>query len=185
MRSRTRGESFRRCALVAAALLLCGACVNQGGKTIDWDLSSSHTSEDVGWPEDRDAATQVAFEDVESVNLTFPGGLTLEADDEVLRVWAERVGDEIVLVQVDFEIQTPEDALERAKDLAEEWDVDTEPLDEWFDQIPELDAGAEVSHNALALGEETAGVKPQIEILYSFNDERPSVVTAVMNWVDG
>ena len=169
--------------MVVVSVLLAG-CMNEETKAISWDLSSSHTLEDVGWPDDRDASTQIAFEDIESVDVTFPGDLTIEAGDEVHRIWVERDDNEVVLVQIDFENQTAEDALDRAKDLADAWDIPTEPLDEWFDEIPAQEGGAEVSHNALAPGEAIDGIKPEVHVLYSFNDELPASVGLVVNWLD-
>ena len=153
-------------------------------KTVDWDLSSSHTMEDVGWPEDRLASRQIAVEPIESLNVTFPGGLSYQGADDVKRVWLVREGNIVYLVQIDFEPQTLDDAYERAKQLSAEWDLDTDELTHWDDREAASPDDEPLEESGVAEGKKisSANAHPYVEISYSFDDERPALVSLAMVW---
>lgn len=172
--------------LAAAVACLTVACTPEEPAVIDWDLSDSHTAEDVGWPNE---LSMTEFSPVASVRIRLPGDRMFQAGDEVHDVTLEREGDLVTLVQVDFEPQTAEDAYERAVILAEEWGLRRAGLDKWFRQRMAGRAAGHEDVTSTSLATAPAGQRlgpegPSVsaEIRYSFNDERPSLVSLQFFW---
>jgi hypothetical protein len=122
------------CAALAAAATACGNDENSSGgdQMIDWDLSSSHTIEDVDWP--RNDLSAVVVDPVESVLIRLPAGRRFSADGKVVHdVSLERRGRTVQTVQIDSHPRSNDEARRLAFRWAKEWGLPTEPLADWGD----------------------------------------------------
>jgi hypothetical protein len=121
------------CCAMLAAVPGCGdddSSSDGGGMTIDWDLSASHTIEDVNWP--RDDLSAVVLDPVDSVSIRLPEGRRFEGDGELVHdVSLERRGRTVQTVQIDSHPTPDDDVYRLAVRWAEEWDLPTEPLAAW------------------------------------------------------
>jgi hypothetical protein len=126
--------------LFCCALLACAGCGDGDGDSgdgdtgdsamIDWDLSGSHTTDDVDWP--RGDLSAVVLDPVESVSIRLPKGRRFEGDGEVVHdVSLERRGDSVQTVQVDSYPRASDEAYRLALSWADEWGLPTEPLASW------------------------------------------------------
>ena len=174
-------------ALLLAALTL-GACGTQAeeASVIDWDLSRSHTVEDVGWPTETSAAS---IEPVDSVRIRLPGGRVVQAGDEVHDVTMDRSGDLVSSIKVDFDPLGTEDAYRVAMSLVEEWGLPREPIEEWHDAraAGRASGSEDLTSTALSTAESGArtgpgGPVPSLQLRYSFVDERPTIVSLQFFW---
>jgi hypothetical protein len=171
--------------LLATGLALsgCGGDDESGGemKRIDWDLSKSHTTADVDWPNPDLEATEIS--PVGSVRIRMPGGQAFSAGDGVVHdVTLERRGDEVITVQIDSHPRTHADAYDLAVEWAKPWGVPTKPLDDWrrgvdSDGDPTVEA---IAPDAPVGGPD--GPEPTVQIRKSFDDERPSLVSLQFLW---
>lgn len=172
---------------MASMAVLATACNGDGeARVIDWDLSSSHTAADVGWAGGLDTRE---ISPVSSLRISLPEGRVLRAGDEVHDVTLERDGDLVRLIMVDFEKSTTEDAYRRAVRLAEEWGLRRDKLDEW---VAKRRAQRAQGEEDLSLrGGATAppgttigpgGPAVSVEIRYSFDDAKPSIVSLELVW---
>lgn len=149
---------------------------------IDWDLSERPTVDDVDWP--KPGQSVVEFEPVDSVAIKLPEGLEFRAGEIVKRVFVEREGDRVTLVRVHSDPSEPEDAYRVARDWAGDFDLPLEPLDKWIRER-RSGAGDERSKALTTARGETIGPQgpaPSLEILYSFDRERPSYVSLALFW---
>ena len=167
-----------------AALFLCGGCMNDDPMTVDWDLSSSHTLDDVDWPADQRDSTATAFEDLSGATIELPGGERFEAGEEVEAILLERDGPNVTLAQINFEKQSLEGARDRARALAEEWDLPIEPLDPWYEEQIEEHGGTDVTEPVQLIGPKGDGVQISADIRYSFNEAEPARVSLTVFWLD-
>jgi hypothetical protein len=176
-----------RLSMLAACLLLaltgCGGsdtASGDGGDMIDWDLSSSHTVDDVDWPKPDLSAVEIS--PVESVRIELPDGRAFEAEEGVVHdVTLDRRDRVVRNVQIDSHPRSEEDAHELAVRWAEEWDLSREPLDRWRDgetKTPVITS----ARPAERIGE--SGPVPALEIRNSFVDERPALVSVQFYWPD-
>ena len=177
--------------LMALCLLLGGfvaagsGCGRADNVRIEWDLSQSHNLDDVQWPPERRNVSTFAHESVESALITFPGQRVLRAERDVGRVMLTRNGDVVQHVQVVFKPQTLQEALARAKGLAAEWSLPTEPLQTWYEQQMAEHGGRDVTKPALTIGQRAGApddFTPEVQIRYSFNKQRPAVVYLTVLW---
>ena len=100
--------------------------------TIDWNLSASHTIEDVNWP--RDDLSAVVLDPVDRVSIRLPEGRRFAGDGELVHdVSLERRGRTVQTVQIDSYPKPDDDAYRLAVRWAEEWGLPTEPLTAWRD----------------------------------------------------
>ena len=174
-------------ALAAALAAVLAACGGQGKpKVIDWDLSSSHTAADVGWPHDLEL---YFLEPVSSVRIALPEGRVFRGGDDVLAVKLSREGDEVRDIQIDYEPATTEDAYRRAISLATEWGLERDKLDEWIAERRAQRARGEenTSSRGLASAPGTATIGPDgpfvvIATRYSFDDSKPVIVALAFYW---
>lgn len=166
---------------------------------IDWDLSNSHRTEDVGWEltaEQRDDPGLDArqIESVASVRIALPEGRVFEAGDEVHDVFLGRQGDLLDELSVVFDNQTAEGTYERATALAREWGLDSGNIDEWFsdakgktgDDAADVDVSKAFA-SAPGSDLEAGRIGPEgpvvtVQILYSFDDELPFLVSFELLW---
>jgi hypothetical protein len=172
----TRG---RLLATLAGLALLAPGCGGDHGKMIDWDLSASHTTKDVGWP--KPDLTAVEISPVESLRIRFPEGRELtEKDGLVHDVTMDREGDEVTGLNVDSQPKTADDAYELALRWAREWDLPTEPIERWHERGVAGSTASTGSKPGSRLGEH--GPQPALQIRHSFDDERPSLVSLEFDW---
>jgi hypothetical protein len=117
-----------------AALLVSCADGEAGGDAdgairIDWDLRRGHSVADVGWG-DPDLSAR-SLDDVAAVTLRLPAGLTFSAGDEVARVFTDRRGGQVGLVDVVSEPRPVDEATELARTWARRLKLPSAPLDRW------------------------------------------------------
>ena len=174
-----------RLSMLAACLLLaltgCGGsdtASGDGGDMIDWDLSSSHTVDDVDWPKPDLSAVEIS--PVESVRIELPEGRAFVAGEGVVHdVTLDRRDRVVRNVQIDSHPRSEEDAHELAVRWAEEWGLSREPLDRWRDgetKTPVITSARREER----IGE--SGPVPALEIRNSFVDERPALVSLQFYW---
>jgi hypothetical protein len=177
---------MRRTSTLAACLLLaltgCGGSDTAEGDEamIDWDLSQSHTMDDVDWPKPDLSAVEIS--PVEQVRIELPEGRSFESDgDTVHDITLDRRGRTVRNVQIDSHPRSAADAHELAVQWAEEWDLSREPLDRWRDgatKTPAITSGRPVE----SIGDD--GPIPIVEIRNSFQDENPALVSLQFYWPD-
>jgi hypothetical protein len=176
---------LRSSALVACLLLAltgCGGSESAEGDEamIDWDLSQSHTMDDVDWPKPDLSAVEIS--PVEQVRIELPEGRSFESDGDVVHDITLDRRDRIVRnVQIDSHPRSAADAHELAVRWAEEWELSRVPLDRWRDgdaKTPAITSGRPVER----IGE--GGPVPVVEIRNSFQDEAPALVSLQFYWPD-
>jgi hypothetical protein len=134
---------MRRLLLLAVALLAAGCqagSASGGGEDVErvWDLRTSHTVADVGWPEGHEASEYIVEPGGEPVRVLLPGGLEVT---EAQRLFARLApGDRpdpedpgatpLESVGLAFPNEDPDAALQRARELAAVWGVDVSALEE-------------------------------------------------------
>jgi hypothetical protein len=177
---------MRRTSALVACLLLalagCGGSESAEGDDamIDWDLSRSHTMDDVDWPKPDLSAVEIS--PVEQVRIGLPDGRSFESDGETVHdITLDRRGNTVRNVQIDSHPRGEEDAHALAVRWAEEWDLSSVPLDRWRDgaaKTPAITSGRPGER----IG--TEGPVPAVEIRNSFEDERPALVSLQFYWPD-
>jgi hypothetical protein len=175
---------MRRTSALVACLLLaltgCGGSESAEGDEamIDWDLSQSHTMDDVDWPKPDLSAVEIS--PVEQVRIELPDGRSFESDgDTVHDITLDRRGRTVRNVQIDSHPRSKADAHELAVQWAEEWDLSSIPLDRWRDgetKTPAITSGRPVER----IGD--GGPVPIVEIRNSFQDENPALVSLQFYW---
>jgi hypothetical protein len=176
-----------RISVLAACLLLalsgCGGSDTASGDEdamIDWDLSSSHTVDDVDWPKPDLSAVEIS--PVESVRIELPEGRSFEAEEGVVHdVTLDRRDRVLRNVQIDSHPRSEADAHELAVSWAEEWDLSREPLDRWRDGAAKTPAITS-ARPAERIGDD--GPVPVVEIRNSFQDDNPALVSLQFYWPD-
>ncbi len=172
-------------ALVACALLAPVGCDDSepasGDDTvIDWNLTRSHTVDDVDWPKPELSAVEIS--PVGSVRIQLPEGRSFTSDGGVVHDITLDRRDRVVRgVQIDSHPRSDKDAHELAVRWATEWDLSREPLDRWRNgdtKTPVITS----SRRTERIGED--GPLPTVEIRKSFVDERPALVSLQFYWPD-
>jgi hypothetical protein len=172
-------------ALLACAVLAPVGCSDSepasGDDTvIDWNLSRSHTIDDVEWPKPDLSAVEIS--PVGSVRIELPEGRSFTSDGDVVHDITLDRRDHIVRgVQIDSHPRSDADAHELAVRWATDWDLSREPLDRWRDGATKTPVITS-SRRAERLGED--GPLPTVEIRKSFVDERPALVSLQFYWPD-
>ena len=168
-------------ACAAIALTGCGGSEPASGDDdamIDWDLSRSHTVDDVDWPKPDLSAVEIS--PVEAVRIELPEGRTFEAESGVVHdVTMDRRDRVVRNVQIDSHPLSATDAHELAVRWAEQWGLSREPLDRWRDgetKTPVITSARPEDR----IGE--SGPVPALEIRNSFRDERPALVSIQFYW---
>ena len=175
---------MRPASVLVACLLLaltgCGGSESAEGDEamIDWDLSHSHTMDDVDWPKPDLSAVEIS--PVEQVRIALPEGRAFESGGDVVHDITLDRRDRIVRnVQIDSHPRSAADAHELAVRWAEEWDLSREPLDRWRDgaaKTPAITSGRPVER----IG--AGGPVPAVEIRSSFQDDKPALVSLQFYW---
>jgi len=189
---------------VGLAALACLAVAGCGGEEeaeqramrIDWDLSAEHTLDQVAWPREDLDITTTSVEPLESVRIALPGGQVLRMDDHAKRVILYRPLEgagpvpqpegTVSNVQVYGEPMTADDAYRRALAYVEQFDLPRPILENWrerrkrgVDPVTDRTGIGTADHRQLGGG---GGPIPFVEMLYSFNDERPWAVMVQVSW---
>jgi hypothetical protein len=168
------------CATLAAAG--CGGSESESseGTLIDWDVSTSHTTDDVDWPKPDLSAVEIS--PVESVRIRLPAGRRFAGGRELVHdVTLDRRGDLVRGLQVDSHPRTRDQAYELAGRRADEWNLSRKPFDEWREgarKTPVLSTARQGER----IGD--TGPIPTVEIRHSFEDERPALVSLQLYWPD-
>lgn len=153
----------RAAALVLAALCVLLAACGQGDDvtTVDWDLSGSHTLDDVRWPEDtRDlTATEVRPEGEIRIRLPDDQEITA-ADGEIRRISLTREGDVVTLVSLTSEFGSRADAVRLARKWAGQFSLPTEQIEAFAGDEQRMDALASAPREAQLGGPD--GPIPQV-----------------------
>jgi hypothetical protein len=171
-------------ALVAAALALAGCGGDGDGSDggsknattmIDWDLSHSHTTADVDWPQpDLDAAS---IKPDGAVRIKLPGGREFTARaGEVHEVFLRRRGETLVEVQLNGPSSSVEDAHAAAAGWADDWDLPQKPLDDFVKGGPE-------APNAQSSAPAKDGFAVAVKLLGGFGSERTAAAAFQFGWV--
>ena len=175
---------MRRTSALVACLLLaltgCGGSESAEGDEamIDWDLSQSHTMDDVDWPKPDLSAVEIS--PVEQVRIALPEERAFESDGDVVHdITLDRRDRTVRNVQIDSYPRSEEDAHALAVRWADEWGLSREPLDRWRDgaaKTPAITSG----RPAERIGED--GPVPVVEIRNSFQDDNPALVSLQFYW---
>ena len=97
---------------------------------IDWNLSRSHTVDDVDWPKPGQSAVEIS--PVEQVRIELPEGRSFESDGDVVHdITLDRRERIVRNVQIDSHPRSAADAHELAVRWAQDWGLSREPLDRW------------------------------------------------------
>jgi hypothetical protein len=177
---------LRISALVACAVLAPVACndsepASGDENVIDWNLSRSHTIDDVEWPKPDLSAVEIS--PVGSVRIQLPEGRSFTSDGEVVHDITLDRRDRIVRgVQIDSHPRSDADAHELAVRWATDWNLSREPLDRWRDGKTKTPVITSSSRRTERIGED--GPLPTVEIRKSFEDERPALVSLQFYWPD-
>jgi hypothetical protein len=177
---------LRISALVACAVLAPVACndsepASGDENVIDWNLSRSHTIDDVEWPKPDLSAVEIS--PVGSVRIQLPDGRSFTSDGEVVHDITLDRRDRIVRgVQIDSHPRSDADAHELAVRWATEWNLSREPLDRWRDGKTKTPVITSSSRRTERVGAD--GPLPTVEIRKSFEDERPALVSLQFYWPD-
>ena len=173
-------------ALAASVMLALAACggsdpgSDDDATMIDWDLTDSHTVDDVDWPKPDLSAVEIA--PVSSVKIALPEGRAFSEDGELVHdVTLDRREDVVRNLQIDSHPRSREEAHQLAVRWAGDWGLSREPLDEWRDgdtKTPVITS----SPIEQRLGE--TGPLPTVEIRNSFRDDRPAMVSLQFYWPD-
>lgn len=176
----------RSSALVACLLLAltgCGGSDTASGDDeamIDWNLSETHTTEDVDWPKPDLSAVEIS--PVGQVRIELPEGRSFESDgDTVHDITLNRRERTVRNVQIDSHPRSEEEAHALAVRWAEQWGLSREPLDRWRDgatKTPAITSGRPVDR----IGD--GGPVPAVEIRNSFQDDKPALVSLQFYWPD-
>jgi hypothetical protein len=152
---------------------------------IDWNLAEPPTTASVDWPKPDQSV--VSLEPVEEVRLRLPDGSTFEADRDLKRVFLEREDDAVTMVAVYSDSLGVDAGYRLARDWAERFELPTAPLDTWRSEVTSGKEPAERNNRALTsatiddrIGED--GPVPSVNILYSFDEEKPATVTVELFW---
>ena len=177
---------LRTIALVACLVPVLSACGGSNSDAeagdeavIDWNLSQSHTVDDVDWPKPDQSAVEIS--PVEEVRIELPEGRSFDSDGEVVHdVTLDRRERIVRNVQIDSHPRSAEDAHALAVRWAEEWGLSREPLDRWRDngKTPAITSAP----GGKRIGD--AGPVPTVEIRNSFEDESPALVSLSFYWPD-
>jgi len=163
---------------VAVVLLLAGCGSDEGTPMkLDWELSKSHTMQDVDWP---DASTNaIELRPIASVRIGISGGRELHETGGIRRVAVDRHGERISDVALYSEPATVGDAYELALRWCREWKLPTTTIDDWHAAGGKT-FNMEAYDPKAKLGPNDPSVS--IKVLYSFDDDRPVIMSLSFFW---
>jgi len=171
---------------LALGTVLMTSCRGQEPARVDWDLSTGHTVADVDFPRPDLTSTEVA--PIESARIRLPGGRVFTGGEELERIFLTREGNQITEMLINTKPMTTDEAYQLAVRRAGEWGLPREPLDKWHSERlaqrqrgeENLDSTVQSSRSGANVGE--GGPVPSLEILASFVDDKPSIVSVSFFW---
>lgn len=194
------GRGLRSAGLVlvtAVLALVLGACTggdtgkraggvptSSGGPvraTVHWDLRHGHSAEDVKWR----GPSWVDLDGGVQMKLQLPGGTFQDRFDRFAAENANGQIDDIIIYYPGAKLAP---AYARARRLAQQWGIDTHPLDTWYATQKVRPSGPEDQADALAPGVKPTGPGgpiPTVQIIYSFDDANPNIVKLEFFWKQG
>jgi hypothetical protein len=147
---------------------------------IDWNLSRSHTVDDVEWPKPELSAVEIS--PVDSVRIRLPGGRSFASDGDVVHdITLDRRERIVREVQIDSHPRRADEAHELAVRWAGDWGLSREPLDRWREGDAKTPVITSLRREE-RLGED--GPLPTVEIRRSFIEELPALVSLEFYWPD-
>jgi hypothetical protein len=153
-------------------------------KTLSWDLSRGRSLGRVRWP-----AQGTMFQMTRGVqaNVALAPGKAFRG--RVEKVMGLREGGNIRQLNLFYPASTTDEGYQRAKSVAKAWGIKPENLDKWHQRRKKQRAAGKEdlsdtaftgSYDGKRLGE--SGPKPAVEVLNSFDKERPVVVSLTFLW---
>jgi hypothetical protein len=167
-----------RAGVVALALLLAGCGADSGEPMkIDWDLSRSHTMNDVAWPDP--SADSIELRPIASARIRFSDDREINETSAIRRVAVDREGQQIAELAIYSTPATVEDAYRLALRWCKLWKLPTTTIDEWH-------AGGGEHFNVAAYNpRQQLGPnhpEPSVKVLSSFDDDRPVIMSLQFFW---
>jgi len=160
---------------------------------LDWDLTESHTPADIGW--DRRLSAD-RIESVASIRIAFADGNVFEATSGISSVYRFSPEDVVDEIYIHFDDGTAEDVYARARALIDEWGlINDDAIERWYGEAAGTTGVAasevtvsQVFADRVGTIEETrigtGGPLPSLEILYSYDDDKPFLVAFGLYWPD-
>jgi hypothetical protein len=171
-------------AILTLLLAFAGACGGDEDVTVDWDLRRSHTIDDVRWPEDQRDLSAAQVEPEGDVRIRLRAGTFAAPGGAIARInlgrgdARSRDVDEVLLTSTP---RTTDEAATLAREWARQWNLPTEPIDDWARKAAR-DPKA-TAFTGSGLRGKPGEALPEVELRYSFDDERPTVVGMQFLWV--
>jgi len=141
---------------------------------------------DVHWPaKDRDL-NSIEIQPVGAVHIRFPGGHAFTAADGIERIGLDRQGNSVSDVAIFSGPRTTEEAYRLAITWISAWNLPRKSIDEWYRQQHGPVKDRTASPQSIAPPGQTVGPhgpEPSLELLDSFQDARPLVVSLDFFWV--
>jgi len=152
---------------------------------IDWDVSRSHTMDDVHWLAKYRDLSSIEIQPVGAVHIRFPGGQAFTATDGIESIGLDREGNSVIDVSIFSGPRTTEEAYRLAITWISAFKLPRKPIDEWYAQ----QHGPVQHRTATPLTYTPAGQtvgphgpEPSLKLLDSFQDARPLVVSLDFFW---
>jgi hypothetical protein len=164
---------------VALALLMtgCGSPDYGPAKTLDWDLATSHTMNDVDWPDP--SAEFVELRPIASLTIALSDGRQVNETSAIRRIDIERIKQQVTELDIFAEPATVDEAYERALRWCKAYKLDIPALEEWH-------AGAGQKYGTVTKGAGTTVGSPDPSIAInasdSFDPDRPVIMALVLFW---
>jgi len=167
-----------RAGVVALGLLLAGCGADSGEPMkIDWDLSRSHTMQDVAWPDP--STDSIELGPIASARIRFSDDREVDETSAIRRVAVDREGQRIAELAIYTTPATVADAYRLALRWCRQWALPTTTIDEWH-------AAGGGHFNVTAYNpEQKLGPnhpEPSVKVLSSFDDDRPVVMSLQFFW---
>jgi hypothetical protein len=173
-----------RAVVGCVALALLAAACGDGGDgaavKIDWDLSTSHTMADTGWPKEHLKLDAVDLNPVDSVRIRFSGDRELVEPDGIRRVGLSRDRQQLTELSIHSEPLTVDGAYRLALRWCREWKLPTKPIDDWH-----ASGGKNFNTEAYNPRQKVGPDEPEpsVKLGSSFEDEpRTTLVRLIFFW---
>lgn len=137
-------------------------------KKIEWNLSKSHTSQDVGWPADN-TSDFYALQGEFLVTLKLPGDKVFSERVTLINFYRSE-GELLSSIHLHINKQDTDEVYRKAQSLVEYWQLNKESLNDWYRRRKQNER--ELDDRFQTLGNDLRPAR-SLEILHSFNDEKP------------
>ncbi|HUC20734.1 MAG TPA: hypothetical protein VMR98_04535 [Candidatus Polarisedimenticolaceae bacterium] len=151
--------------------------------SINWDLSRSHTMQDVSWPDPSTSAMELR--PIESVRIKFSDSRELHETSGIRRLAIDRgfkvynQENQISDLAVYSEPLTVDDGYKLALRWCKQWDIPAKAIDEWH-----ATGGKTFNHPAFDSRKKIDFDHPEVSILplYSFEDDKTVIMSLQFSW---